>query len=147
MTPAEGALRNLVSNANSVNRNRNNCQAIQVWSRLGSAKQHQHLAGYAPRVPIVAAVAVEMQHFANKHVLITGGSEGLGLALAKQLVAQGARVSLVARTKSKLEAAATAVTAGNQSSQVSCHPADVTKYQEVCGLERCSSSHTFGLFS
>jgi len=72
---------------------------------------------------------------ANKHVLITGGSEGLGLALAKQLVAQGARVSLVARTQSKLDEAARVVAActgsPQQSSQVSCHPADVTQYQQV----------------
>lgn len=75
-----------------------------------------------------------MQQFgANKHVLITGGSEGLGLALAKQLVAQGARVSLVARTMSKLEAAAAAVvtSTGQNARQVSCHSADVTKHQEV----------------
>ncbi len=73
-----------------------------------------------------------MQQFANKHVLITGGSEGLGLALAKQLVAHNARVSLVARTLSKLEAAAQAVVAGSGNrSQVSCHSADVTNYQQV----------------
>lgn len=32
--------------------------------------------------------------YANKHVLITGASEGLGLALAKLLVAKNARVTL-----------------------------------------------------
>lgn len=76
--------------------------------------------------------------FANKHVFITGGSEGLGLALAKQLVASNARVTLVGRTASKLEAAQTVVAAccssGNAqqpSSHVYCHAADVTKYQQV----------------
>lgn len=77
-----------------------------------------------------------MQQFgSNKHVLITGGSEGLGLALAKQLVAQNARVSLVARTKSKLEAAAVAVAGSTGNTQsVSWHSADVTKYPEVGGV-------------
>ena len=39
------------------------------------------------------------------HVIITGGSEGLGKALAHKLVARGHFVSLVARTRSKLDAA------------------------------------------
>lgn len=86
-----------------------------------------------------------MQQFAtNKHVLITGGSEGLGLALAKQLVAHNARVSLVARTKSKLEAAAQAVSActpnQDRSSQVSWHSADVTNYQQVSQIHSCRLS-------
>ena len=39
------------------------------------------------------------------HVIITGGSEGLGKALAHKLVAKGHFVSLIARTRSKLDAA------------------------------------------
>jgi NAD(P)-dependent dehydrogenase (short-subunit alcohol dehydrogenase family) len=91
--------------------------------------------------------------FANKHVLITGGSEGLGLALAKQLASQHARVSLIARTLSKLEAAEQAVLASypqqqqrhqqqqaqqqqhsnneQQEQLVYYHSADVTKYRQV----------------
>ena len=38
-------------------------------------------------------------------VLITGGSSGMGLALAQLLAAEGARVWLLARHKQKLEAA------------------------------------------
>lgn len=41
----------------------------------------------------------------NQHVLITGGSSGIGLALARQAAAQGARISLLARDPAKLEAA------------------------------------------
>ncbi|CAE7530656.1 KDSR, partial [Symbiodinium sp. CCMP2456] len=41
----------------------------------------------------------------GKHVLITGGSQGLGLAVAKLCFARGARVTIVARTKAKLEQA------------------------------------------
>lgn len=43
--------------------------------------------------------------YAGAHVLITGGSEGIGLALAKDFVRAGSNVTLVARTLSKLEAA------------------------------------------
>jgi len=41
----------------------------------------------------------------GKHVYITGGSQGLGLALAKLLAKKGANISIVARTQSKLDAA------------------------------------------
>ena len=42
----------------------------------------------------------------GKHVLITGGSKGLGLACARVFVAEGARPTLVARTPDRLAAAA-----------------------------------------
>ena len=41
--------------------------------------------------------------FSCQHVYITGGSQGLGLALAKILVKRGANISIVARTQSKLD--------------------------------------------
>ena len=45
----------------------------------------------------------------DQHVLITGGSSGIGLALARQAAAAGARVSLVARDLAKLSAARAAI--------------------------------------
>ena len=42
---------------------------------------------------------------AGKTALITGGSEGLGFAIAQKFVAHGARVALMARTPEKLEKA------------------------------------------
>ncbi|KAJ3144987.1 3-dehydrosphinganine reductase [Geranomyces michiganensis] len=51
----------------------------------------------------------------NKHVYITGGSQGTGLALAKRLAAQGAHVTIVARTVAKLETAKTEITAACRS--------------------------------
>ena len=42
----------------------------------------------------------------NKHVLITGGSKGLGLACAHGFLAEGARVTLVSRSQANLDAAA-----------------------------------------
>jgi 3-dehydrosphinganine reductase len=41
----------------------------------------------------------------DQHVLITGGSSGVGLALARQCAAQGARLSLLARDPARLAAA------------------------------------------
>jgi 3-dehydrosphinganine reductase len=43
--------------------------------------------------------------FDGKHVVITGGSSGLGLAMAKKLAAKGAIVTLIARNKEKLDIA------------------------------------------
>jgi NAD(P)-dependent dehydrogenase (short-subunit alcohol dehydrogenase family) len=41
----------------------------------------------------------------NQHVLITGGSKGIGLACAQAFLAEGARVSLVSRDHANLERA------------------------------------------
>src|SRR5262249_26892654 len=47
--------------------------------------------------------AGRMTEIAGKVALITGASSGIGLAVARALVAEGGRVALVARTASKLE--------------------------------------------
>src|SRR5690242_8632081 len=53
-----------------------------------------------------------MTTIAGAHAIITGGSEGIGLALARRLHQRGARVSLVARDEQKLATAATRTGAG-----------------------------------
>jgi short-subunit dehydrogenase len=47
----------------------------------------------------------EPYEFAGRSVVITGGSRGLGLVLARQLAAEGARLTLVAREEQELERA------------------------------------------
>lgn len=49
------------------------------------------------------------------HIYITGGSQGLGLALAKLVARKGAHVSIVARTQSKLDDALKELEANRQS--------------------------------
>ncbi len=47
-----------------------------------------------------------MDTLAGKHAVVTGGSRGIGLAVARSLLAQGARVTLMAREAAGLDAAA-----------------------------------------
>ncbi|MBN1265365.1 MAG: SDR family oxidoreductase [Anaerolineales bacterium] len=71
--------------------------------------------------------------FENVIAVITGGSSGIGLALAKQLAAQGAHVWLVARDEEKLQAALSSVQEATLSSEQNCGyvKADVSLYEQV----------------
>jgi short-subunit dehydrogenase len=46
--------------------------------------------------------------------VVTGASRGIGLAVARSLIAEGAAVALVARDQARLDAAAKQVHAGGQ---------------------------------
>ena len=73
--------------------------------------------------------------FEGAHVLITGGSEGIGFALAKCFVKRNASVTIVARTQSKLNASSTAlekvIKEEGLQARVFAYSADVTSYEEV----------------
>jgi 3-dehydrosphinganine reductase len=75
----------------------------------------------------------EKSFFTGKIALITGGSSGIGLALAKQLTAQGARVWITGRRKDVLTAAGTEVqnAAGRT---CSLFPADVSDPSQAARL-------------
>ncbi|XWS32659.1 hypothetical protein CRYUN_Cryun22dG0008900 [Craigia yunnanensis] len=66
----------------------------------------------------------------NRHVFITGGSSGIGLALAHQAASQGARVSILARSLSKLEEAKESIRLSS-GVNVSIFSADVRDYDAV----------------
>jgi NAD(P)-dependent dehydrogenase (short-subunit alcohol dehydrogenase family) len=51
-----------------------------------------------------------MSEFHARHILVTGGSTGIGLATAKLLARRGARVFLLARSQEKLAAASVSIT-------------------------------------
>ncbi len=60
------------------------------------------LGGLALAGCIISRATRRTCSFAHKVVLITGGSRGLGLVLARQLCAEGARVALLARDPDEL---------------------------------------------
>ena len=57
---------------------------------------------------------------AGKHVVITGGSSGIGKAIASQVLKEGAVVTLVARDETKLTRARSELRGGLSASQKVC---------------------------
>ncbi|APG83358.1 SDR family oxidoreductase [Sinorhizobium americanum] len=67
------------------------------------------------------------------HVIITGGSSGIGLALAALYAGRGARLSLIARSRDLLELAAQKLVAkhGAQAADIHIETADVANEAEI----------------
>ncbi|MGY1503107.1 SDR family oxidoreductase [Streptomyces sp. QTS52] len=57
-------------------------------------------------------------HIGSAHVIVTGGSSGIGLATARLLAERGARISLIARGRERLEAAAKELSAAARTADV-----------------------------
>lgn len=68
---------------------------------------------------------------AGKVALVTGASAGIGLAVARRLVSAGARVALVARTQSTLDAAVTSL---GGPAHARAYPANVTDLAAMAAL-------------
>ncbi|KAL5701763.1 3-dehydrosphinganine reductase [Ranunculus cassubicifolius] len=66
----------------------------------------------------------------NRHVFITGGSSGIGLALAHQAASQGAQVSILARNLDKLEEAKNSIRLAT-GIEISTFSADVRDFEAV----------------
>jgi len=66
----------------------------------------------------------------GKNVVVTGGSTGIGLAVAKGFLGEGAHVAIIGRDRAKLDAALAELrTAGP--GRVSAEPGDVTKASDA----------------
>ncbi|HWQ55282.1 MAG TPA: SDR family NAD(P)-dependent oxidoreductase [Bryobacteraceae bacterium] len=71
---------------------------------------------------------------AGRTALITGAGKGLGKAMALAVAAEGAKVALVARTSSDLDAVVSEI--ASKGGEARAFPADVTKEDDVLKLER-----------
>lgn len=76
---------------------------------------------------------MKIKNFQGRTAYITGGSSGIGLAIAKALSAQGAHIVLLARDRDRLETALDDVRASrtDDSQRFACQPLDVSKYPDV----------------
>lgn len=102
--------------------------------------------------------------YADKHILITGGSSGIGKELARKVTEEGATVTLVARNKDRLRAAALELNprdpSASSSSRVYVYAADCSDpkavdemvafveehYGPIDILVNCAGSATGGYF-
>lgn len=83
-----------------------------------------------PPVGLLAALAFLTRPRArialkDSHVFITGGSSGIGLAMATAAAREGARVSILARNLARLEEARAAIQRDSGRDDVGVHAADV----------------------
>jgi short-subunit dehydrogenase len=76
----------------------------------------------------MAVKALRRTNFNDKVVVITGGSRGLGLVIARQLAAEGAKLALLARDEQELIAACGEL---RQQTEVEYFVCDVTSEQKV----------------
>lgn len=81
-------------------------------------------------------------HLSGRHVLVTGGSKGIGFACAQAFVAEGAVVSLVARDAAALGEAATRLRAARPGARVAGFAANLQDAAAaVAALDAAETEH------
>jgi short-subunit dehydrogenase len=98
---------------------------MQLWRRRRWQRDTQALAAYEGLKPMV---------------VVTGGSEGIGYALARRFAAAGSDLILVARRRELLEAAAKSIRTELGVEAVAV-PADVTRSDAIPAIEAALAAH------
>lgn len=102
--------------------------------RIGNARITGLACVAAGLVTAIAVRAKRIQRaytFSGKSVVVTGGSRGLGLVLARQLAAEGARITLIARDENELQRASDDIRDRHRSADVLIVRADVGQREDV----------------
>jgi gluconate 5-dehydrogenase len=86
----------------------------------------------------------ELFNLAGKTALVTGGSRGIGLAIAKGLAEHGAEVAIIARTKEQLETAARKIQT-DTGKKVYTYPFDMGNIKEIEALFDNITAETKGI--
>lgn len=114
-------------------------EAVQnaLLLRAGRSLLRRDIAKWVGVASAVAGGALAVQRWARREsfegqsVLITGGSRGLGLELARCFAAEGARLTLLARRKEELERAVQTLEAEFDDPEVQALTCDVAQMDEV----------------
>ena len=80
----------------------------------------------------------------GKHAIVTGGSLGIGKAIARELAKEGVDVAIVARNKERLEATAKEL-AAETGRKIIALPTDVTSKEQVEAMVAQAASQLGGL--
>lgn len=86
-----------------------------------------------PALRVVTATRAVMNSLKGKHTLITGGSSGIGLALAKNLAKQGCDVTILSRDAGRLQRARQEIKdfASSESVHLGVIQADVSNFDNL----------------
>ena len=105
------------------------------------------LAGVGLAVFGLARRRRDPHFFAGKAVVLAGGSRGLGLAMARILHAEGARLALLARDADELDRARRDLLGGNgaSSSEILTVPCDLAQPDQIKSAVAQAAAHFGGL--
>jgi 3-dehydrosphinganine reductase len=121
------------------------------------------VAGAIVLIPVLSTLFQRTFNYKGKHVLVTGGSSGIGLEVAREYLKKGANVSIMARDKKKLDVAKADLSGpdGALASRICCVSGDtgsshedvdkalvscIKQFGDVDVLVNCAGTSTAGAF-